>query len=281
MNQWLRRILIAVFAAIFLISGYHLVNYFVQAKQNQNMNDHLAGLVGTNKPADTQDSTNNTTNDPTDDPTDGTTDPPPLTDPPAPEVMGKYQKLYEMNKDLVGWIKIEGTKVDLPVLQTPDRPNYYLYRDFYGNYQSEDLDFRPGSLYVGEAFDVFTPSDNVVIYGHNMRDYSMFGCLLYYDKEGFYKYQPTFTFDTLYEEHTYQIFAVFRTSANPGEGFAYHTFVNAANAAEFDKFVSTCKELSLYDTGVTAQYGDKLLTLSTCEYTQDNGRFVVVAKRIK
>ena len=87
-------------------------------------------------------------------------------------------------------------------------------------------------------------------------------------------------FDTLTQLHTYKIIAVFKTTATEGKGFSYHTFVNAADQAEYDEYVNTCKELSLYDTGETAQYGDKLITLSTCEYSQSHGRLVVVAKRI-
>ena len=82
------------------------------------------------------------------------------------------------------------------------------------------------------------------------------------------------------EYHTYKIFAVFKTSANIGQGFSYHQFVDAENEKEFNDFVSKCKELSFYDTGITPVYGDKLICLSTCEYTLDNGRLVVAAVRI-
>jgi sortase B len=179
---------------------------------------------------------------------------------------------------MVGWITIGGTYINYPVLQSPDRPNYYLYRDFYGKYYPASASYRPGSLYAGETYDVHTPSDITVIHGHNMRDSSMFGSLLYYLQKSFYKSYPSFTFDTIYEERTYDIIAVFRTSVTPGKGFDYYSMVNASNAKEFNKFVENCKKLSLYDTGVSAEYGDKLLLLSTCEYTLENGRFVVVAK---
>ena len=159
-------------------------------------------------------------------------------------------------------------------MQTPEQENYYLSRGF-------DRQFsRFGSIYVRESCDVNRPSDNVTIYGHNMTDKSMFGALSQYLDPAFYEEHPIIIFDTLYEYHTYQIFAVFKTTASVGKGFSYHQFVDAENAAEFGEFVSTCKKLSFYDTGITPVYGDKLICLSTCEYTLDNGRLVVAAVRI-
>ena len=113
-----------------------------------------------------------------------------------------------------------------------------------------------------------------------MADGSMFACLHNYINKNAWENNSLIFFDTLYEYHTYKIFAVFKTSANIGQGFSYHQFVDAENAAEFDEFVSTCKKLSFYDTGITPVYGDKLICLSTCEYTLDNDRLVVCAVRI-
>ena len=189
-----------------------------------------------------------------------------------PAVLPEYAALYEENPDLVGWLTVEGTPIDYPVLQTPDRPDYYLDRDFSGAPSAH------GSIYVRESCDVFTPSDNLTVYGHHMRDGTMFASLDRYRKEDFYRQYPTVRFDTLYERHTYTVFAVFTTTASP-EGFSYHLFENAADESEFDAFVTACKALSLYDTGVFPQYGDKLLCLSTCEYSHANGRLVIAAVR--
>ena len=131
-----------------------------------------------------------------------------------------------------------------------------------------------------EQCDVYAPSDNVVIYGHYSKGGGMFYPLKNYRKKSYWQEHQTFTFDTLYERHTYQIFAVFKTSANFGEGFAFHWFNDASSQEEFDEYVATVKELAMYETGITAEYGDKLVSLCTCEYTLDNGRLVVVAKRI-
>ena len=194
-----------------------------------------------------------------------------------------YKAFYEKNnnKDFVGWLRIDGTKLDYPVMQSPvSEANYYLYRDYNGDNSTR------GSIYAREECDVFTPGDNVTMYGHNMKDGSMFAALnAYVDKSAWDNNSLVF-FDTFNHEtgevqyHVYKIFAVFKTTANLGEGFTYQRFENAANQQEFDEFVSNCKKLSFYDTGITPQYGDKMICLSTCEYTLDNGRLVVAAVRI-
>ena len=124
------------------------------------------------------------------------------------------------------------------------------------------------------------PTDNVVLYGHRMRDRSMFAQLDKYEKKSFYEENPYIYFDTLTELHTYQVMAVFVTSAVKDQGFPYHKFVTAVDEEAFNNFVDGCKGWSLYDTGVDAVYGDKLITLSTCDYTIPEGRLVVVAKRV-
>ncbi|MCM1283900.1 MAG: class B sortase [Muribaculaceae bacterium] len=190
-----------------------------------------------------------------------------------PVMLAGYAGLYEKNKDLAGWISIEGMKIDYPVMQTEDN-TYYLHHDFYG----EDSPY--GCLYVKEQADL-DAGTNFVIYGHNMRDGSMFGDLDLYLKESFYKEHPVISFDTLYEERTYDIIAVFRSqvyNAND-DVFKYYQFYEADTQEEFEYFYTNIKELSLYDTGVEAEFGDTFLTLSTCAYHVEDGRLVVVAKR--
>lgn len=260
--------LLVFFAVMFLISATFIVLYVVDSIQQGDMYNELAGLVGTNPEGEVPPTEPIQIQLPVFDPDTGTevekTD----------TVLEEYAALYLKNKDLVGWIKIEGTKIDYPVMQTPDRKDYYLQRDFYGN------DNIHGCIYVRESCDVFTPSDNVTIYGHYMYDGSMFNHLHKYKDKSFWEEHRYITFDTLTEHHTYEIFAVFKTTASVGKGFAYHRFENAANEQEFLDFVNNCVSRSFYKTGVEVEYGDKLITLSTCEYTQTNGRFVVVAKRI-
>lgn len=190
------------------------------------------------------------------------------------QILPEYLELYAEHNDLVGWIQIPDTDVDYPVFQTKDNPDYYLNHNRNKKYSSW------GEIYAREECDIFTPSDNIVLYGHHMKDGSMFASLDKFKKKAFWEEHQYFTFDTIYERHTYQIIAVFKTSGNYGEGYAYHIFNNAANETEFNEFMAAVHSLQMYDTGLTAQYGDMLLTLSTCEYTLNNGRFVVVAKRV-
>ena len=186
----------------------------------------------------------------------------------------KYVPVLAENSDFVGWLSIDGTQINYPVVQTPDATNYYLKR----NFQKQHSNY--GTPYVQENCDIDL-SDNIVIYGHNMRDGSMFADLCKYEDEDFYKTHKVIRFDTLSDYGEYEIVAAFKTVAYSDDGFKYYHFVNAESRAEFDAFVKKCKALADYDTGVGAKYGDKLLTLSTCEYSRENGRMVVVAKLVK
>ena len=188
------------------------------------------------------------------------------------DVLSKYKELYLQNEDMVGWISISGTSINYPVMQTKDEPNYYLKHNFEKQYS--DL----GTPYIQENCDLLT-SDNLIIYGHHISGNRMFGALEDYKSKSFYEEHKTIQFDTLTEQAEYEIVAVFKTVAYSSSGYRYYDFVDAENEEEFDAYIETCKELALYDTGVTADYGDKLITLSTCEYSATNGRLVVVAKR--
>lgn len=266
---------ILILAGIFLYGAWSLGSYLVESMHSRSTYEDLHEIVNANRPSRPL-------------PQEG--DPPKATSPQEetklvtvtdPEsglqiqVLPEFEELYVRNPDLVGWIEIPGTNVCYPVVQTPDRPDYYLRRDFNGDSATH------GCIYVREACDVFTPSDNLTIYGHRMHDGSMFYDLLNYKKQDYYQEHRYILFDTLTQRHTYEIVAVFRTTATVGEGFTYHRFVDAADEAEFDAFVDTCQSLAFYDTGVDAQYGDKLISLSTCDYDIANGRLVVVAKRVE
>lgn len=193
-----------------------------------------------------------------------------------PRMLPELKALYDRNPHTAGWVQIEGTMVNYPVMQTPDEPawwNYYLHRNFDGDYE-----YR-GCIYARECCDLLRPSDNIVLYGHNMADHTMFGELLDYRYYDHYRTHRYIQFSNLYERHTYEIFAVFRVSANPGN-YEYYTYNEFGSQEEFDGFVSTCKSMCLYDIDFTPSYGDKMITLSTCDLSIDNGRLVVVAARI-
>ena len=180
-----------------------------------------------------------------------------------------------INNDMVGFLEIPGTNIKYPVVQSPYQANYYLRRNFYKRSAT------CGSLYVREACDVNKPSDNVTIYGHKMTNGTMFAELHKYKKQSFCEDNNLIYFDTLTEYHTYEVFAVFQTEANQIDSFNYHLFDDAKDEAEFNQFINACKALSYYDTGVNPTYGDKLITLSTCDKSVEDGRLVVVARRIE
>ena len=182
------------------------------------------------------------------------------------------EKLYDLNNDFIGWLKINGTNISYPVMQTDsNRKDYYLRKNFYKEYS------QLGTPYIAEYCNVQT-SDNVIIYGHHITNYQVFGELEKYKKKEFYDNHKIINFNTIYENADYEIIEVFKTVAYTG--FKYYQFINSSSEDEFNTFIKRCKELSFYDTGKTAKYGDKLLTLSTCEYSAKNGRLVVVAKKI-
>ncbi|MCD7856389.1 MAG: class B sortase [Clostridiales bacterium] len=182
--------------------------------------------------------------------------------------------LHEENPDCIGWISIEGTMIDYPVMYHPEKENYYLKRNFYGNYSAN------GSIFLSELCDPET-GGNLIIYGHHMSSGAMFAALDNYKKQDFYLEHPEVVFDTLHGTEVYEIIAVFLSPVYTGNDFMYYTFTGAETEEEFDQFINEVMARALYDTGKGASFGDKLLTLSTCEYSQTNGRIVVVAKLIE
>lgn len=186
-------------------------------------------------------------------------------------LLAVYRALAEQNADMVGWIRIEGTTIDYPVMQTPDDFNFYLRRNFDKEYSNL------GTPYIQENCDLKT-SDNLILYGHHMLDGGMFSDLDLYKKKSFWEKHKTIRFDTLDEIAEYEILAVIVTTAYRPDSFRYYEYTGGSQE-RFEKYVSDCKRLSLYDTGVNAEYGDKLITLSTCEYSQNDGRLLVVAKK--
>lgn len=280
MKKWIYNVLLGIFAAVFLFSAIYLADYFISSYLEGKEYDNLAGMMDENTvaPRPTVDETPDTQ--PEETPTETTAPTIPLVDVTDPEtgetvqMLPQFQELYTMNNDIVGWIKIPGTDINYPVMQTPDEPNFYLDHNF------EKESSKHGAIYARETCDINRPSANITLYGHRMKDRSMFAQLDKYMEESFYKENSYIYFDTLTELHTYKIMSVFLTSATYGKGFPYQRHLDYESEENYLSFIETCQDLALYDTGVTAEPGDKFITLSTCEYSQENGRLVVVAKRI-
>jgi len=182
-------------------------------------------------------------------------------------------KLYEENKDIVGWLKIDNTTINYPIMQNINDPNYYLHRDFYKNYSSY------GTPYMAKQCNL--NSDNIVIYGHHMKNNKMFGELEKYKSKDFYNNHKIITFTTLEKEYSYEIFAVFKTTVYTKNTFRYYENINFENKKMYDDFINICKDKSLYQTGIEIKDKEKLITLSTCEYSNKNSRLVIVARKIK
>lgn len=267
---------IAVLILIILACAGAIGTKLITDAMNQNEYEELQGL----KPSVTRPSMNLDGTDTGNDV--ATNDEPQQTDPVNPTVapniddtvLFEYQALYEINRDMVGWIQIDGTAIDYPVVQSPYEMNFYLRRNFYKE------DATCGTIYVREACNVDLPSDNVTVYGHNMRNGTMFADLHKYEKKTFWSDHRYVNFDSLHEYRTYEIFAIFKTTADLTKGFSYHVYDTFATEKAFNQYVSTCKNLSIYDTGITPVFGDKLLTLSTCDKSISDGRLVVVCRLV-
>lgn len=199
--------------------------------------------------------------------------------------------LLAMNPEINGWISIPDTKVDYPVLHhLDDEPGneFYLYR----NVQKEDS--KPGSIFldyrctfddVGEDGTLKSPSsDNLIVYGHNMRDLSMFGTLKYYrTDENYYDEHPIIQLNSNYETYQYKIFGYFIADAEDTTDtrFEYWNAIDFSGEKEFYNYVNEVKRRTLRITNVDVTYGDQLLTLSTCNNAFDTARLVIVARRVR
>ena len=182
-----------------------------------------------------------------------------------------YSTLFDMNSDMVAWIKIDGTSINYPVMQTRDRPNYYLRKNFYKQYSYY------GTPYIQENCDI-KGSDNLIIYGHHINNSKMFGVLEKYKSKTFFDEHKIIDFITKENIYKYKVIYAFKTSAK--NGFKYYEYFNFEDKSKFETFKNKCEGLTFYNTEEEVNYGDKFITLSTCDYSQENGRMVVIAKKI-
>ena len=189
----------------------------------------------------------------------------------AAKAYEKYGALYEQNNDFVGWIQIDGTNINYPVMQTPDNPDYYLKHSFEKTWSDYGVPYLDEACVIGQ-------SNNLVIYGHHMSNGSMFCDLELYSDPAFCMDHPVIRFDTLTSFGEYEVIAVFRYNTNQ-ETFRYDREVNM-DKGRFSWFIEQVHARELFSTGKDASFGDQLLTLSTCEYTYKNGRLVVVARKV-
>lgn len=249
--------------------GGYLAYYYITSARSEHAVDQLRNEIGNEVSG--EDTAGNGDSD---------TDEPEMVDVNGVQVQKKFAALYRENPDFVGWLTIADTHIDYPVMYTPsskENGEYYIHRNYEGSYSAAGLPFMDANCQLEPA------TDNVIIYGHNMNAGTMFHDLLRYEDAAFYEAHKTFTFDTIYGDGEYEVVACFRAQILPEDStaFKYYEFVNAGSEEEFLDYVDEIKKMSVIDTGVDVQYGDKLITLSTCAYHVTDGRFAVIAKKIQ
>lgn len=242
------KVLIFILLVIIICSVIYIVKYFLNKKEIKEESNLLNNII-----VDKVDIT-----------------------PKKTERMIKLEELQKKNSDIIGWIEIEGTNINYPVLQGEDN-EYYMNH----NYEKEESIY--GELFLDTSYNWNIKSNNFLIYGHNMQDGSMFNNLLNYADEEYYKEHPIIRFTTTQEDVKYEIISAFRSRVyykSEKNVFRYYYFINPDTEDEYNEFVENAKKSSLYDTGKTAKYGDQLITLSTCAYHTEDGRFAVVGRKI-
>lgn len=245
----IKKIIFDVAILVFIGSCAYLIDYYTDADSNAKFYDGIAGLLGGDQDVGED----------------------------YPQTyLTKFAALWEQNEDIIGWLSIEGTQVNYPVVQAEDN-DFYLRRDF------AKQDNKHGVPFADCRVDVSVPSTNIPIYSHNMKDGQMFGELMSYQNLDFYKAHPVVQFDSIYEENQYVIVGMFIASTleKHGPNFEYHNFVNSTNPEEFSAFASEVMSRSLINTGFDLQPGDKLITLSTCTYDFEEARFAIVARKLR
>ena len=193
-----------------------------------------------------------------------------------PEMLPHMKELYEKNPDTVGWIRIDGTKLDYPLMFVPEDEERYIHANFEGKYDYAGLPF------IDKDCSLDPESQNLIIYGHNMTNGTGFRTLMYYQQENFWREHPTIYLSTLYEEREYEIISCFfdRVYYVHENCFKFYQFIDPPTEDEFNVGRDYFKTHSMHEME-QAVYGDTLITLVTCAYHVEDGRFVVVARLIE
>ena len=258
-RRWANKLLTAVTflcMAVLILSVAMLLKNYVQGEQEQASFEALKADISNTEP--------------------GIPEEPDFQAAPAEEQKPAYTacySLYEQNNDFAAWLTIPGTKVDYPVMYTPQEPEYYLRRAFDGTGTIS------GTPFIGDGGNL--DSDMFIIYGHKMKNGTMFGTLNSYAEADFWEDNRTFTLTTITEEREYEVFAAIKTRVLYRDESGYRPFSKAGELTkeEYAELTTWLKDNALYDTGITPIYGDQILLLVTCSYHTDNGRFLVAARR--
>ena len=190
-------------------------------------------------------------------------------------ILSVYKGMKEDNPDFSGFLMIEETNINYPVMYSKTEPERYLTKDING------LDSVSGLPFIDSRCSIDPESDNIIIYAHNMKNGSMFGNLDLYKDEEYLKEHPVIRYDSPEQIREYEIMSVFydRVYYDDEDDYRFYDFIDAADEDDYEVNINEIIKKSIYDTGVRAKYGDKLITLVTCSYQTDNGRFVIIAKQ--
>lgn len=273
-----RKILSAVLiaaAAICLIAAIALTaQRFTDTMQTRNTMDELRTSTEPLPP----ESSSEPEESPSPSPVPESTPEPVETPTPTPSpVVNPYLDSFLANDDMAAWLQIPGTDIDYPVMWTPRDEEYYLRRGFDGARNQN------GCLILDTDSCLDPLTTNLIIHGHNMRSGTMFGTLEDYEDEAYCQEHNRIILYTEDCQRNYEVVAVFRSQVYKKSDtvFKFYKFFQADTQEEFDDFYENIKALSLYDTGVTAEFGDCFITLTTCSNHVEQGRFVVVAKEVE
>lgn len=252
-----RKVILMLAICTFFVSSYMLLNIMViEPAVNDHTTNEIKGLLVSE--ADTPDK-------PKSKPKDG-----------SDGVLPDFEKLLATNPDTVGWVTVPNTVIDYVAVQPqePKDSEYYLHRDFYGNYS------KYGTIFMDYRSKL--DSKNMILHGHHMQDGRMFANLNYFDDLEFYKKTPVFTFNTLYEKNKWKIISVFKTNTLEWQG-EFFNYLRGSFTGDYDflNFVYELRARSIIDCPVSLNENDTIVTLSTCNYDMEDFRLVVVARKVR
>lgn len=181
----------------------------------------------------------------------------------------KFLPLLEINDETIGWVTLANTSIDYPIVQRSDN-------EFYLDHSFERNKSRSGSIFMDYRNNQDLFNHHTILYGHHMRDGSMFSDLLKYQDENHFIENRYITLETLYEDTKWEIFSAYVTDTD-----FYYIITDFGTDDEYVEFLQELQSKSAYETEMTITEKDRILTLSTCAYDFDDARFVVHARRIQ
>jgi len=190
------------------------------------------------------------------------------------KIRARLEKLKKKNGDFVCWLHVPGTRIDYPVMQTKDDEEYYLHRDF------KKQPSANGTLFCNAYNSIDPPTSVITIYGHHMKSGAMFGTLKYFEEKEFYNENKYIRLDTLKERREYRIIYVCRARADD-DTWLYNRYVEIKKQEELDSFLGGAEKRKLFGSAEKSELGDEFVILTTCEYSQNNGRLVVIGKKVR